>query len=405
MDIQSNKTWIDRLIWLLTLTFLSLSCILTEETYGSIVLLGCAVLIFLLSAMQTKWRVWFELDRFHWQWLAFGCYCLVSALWAWVPSEAIRRGSTIIQVLMCVVLMYIYYQDQEDLWQLYDAVRWSGVVVSIYAIYYYGIDVIMLSLTEGERLESSFANINTVGIMAAISVVVTLYEVFFRRRNWLALILSLTCLVTIAASGTRKALVVIMLGIALLIYFRYKSRDFIKTTLKILGMGALVIAVMAVVLSLPMFSGIMERMESFVALITGSGEADSSSLERSRFIEIGLEQFWKTPIFGIGIGNSGALLVKNFERNTYLHNNYVELLACGGIVGLLLFYSMYGYCLWFFCRNRSSGDPLINLGIVLILVMMAMDFARVSYYSKPTMFYMMIFFLQARQIKNRGAAQ
>ncbi len=405
MGIQGQRSAIDKLIWVLTVAFLTTICITATNVYGRYALLGFSVAIFACSIIQTKGVLRLELGRFHCHYIVFGLYILVSALWAWRPMAALEQSKTIFELLLCMSMIYVHYQYETDLWNLYSAVKWSGFISCLYTFFLYGPGTIFAVLISGGRLEVSFANINVLGVLAAFSVVITAYQLIFRKFHLLSVLLCLPCVLIVAASGTRKALLAVLLGIALIMVLRYKSKSFVKTALKFAGAGVVLVLLLGMVLSLPIFSGIMGRMEGTLALLTGKGEVDASTLERDLVIRIGMEQFWKTPFFGIGVGSSGALLVKNFFRDSYLHNNFVELLCCGGIVGFVIYYSMYYYCLRSFYQYRKSSDPSVKLGLILVILMLLMDFARVSYYSKPTVFYMMIFFLHIRNLKRRGRTQ
>lgn len=115
--------------------------------------------------------------------------------------------------------------------------------------------------------------------------------------------------------------------------------------------------------------------------------------------EVGFAQFLKTPIFGIGIGCSDVLLQHTINRSTYLHNNYIELLACGGIVGTALYYvprlpcsGTFGAAV--FCK---TGRPSACLTILLLLLIM--DYGAVAYSEKMQYLYLLMLFVQADKLR------
>ena len=72
----------------------------------------------------------------------------------------------------------------------------------------------------------------------------------------------------------------------------------------------------------------------------------ASNSERMKLINIGIEEFKSNPILGIGIGNYNVyaqeVLNYNFRSdNLTTHNIYLELLAETGIIGFILFISIY----------------------------------------------------------------
>ncbi len=403
IQIKKDNRMLDNLIWLFTVLYLVLVCVLSTDSTGSIVMFGCAGAVFLLSAIKTRGKVQIRVSRYHLYCLTFGVYALMSALWAMTPGRAQEQAFTILKLLLCMALMYIYYQQETNIWRLYDAIRWSGFAVSVYTILHVGVSAMAAVLLSGKRLEVYFSNINSVGIMAAFAVVITFYELFFQRVNVLALLMLIPCAFVIAASGTRKAVLIILMGCCILLYYRYKSKNALKTAMRILVIGMIVILAISVISSLPMFSGITERMDGFLALLTGEGKVDNSTYVRNLMVQVGLEEFAKRPLFGIGIGSSGTVLGQAIGTSTYFHNNYVELLCCGGIVGFAIYYSLFAYCLWNLFKYRNTSDSLIKLGLTLVIVFLAMDMARVTYYSKPTFFYTMVFYLHVESLKHTVA--
>ncbi len=392
---------IDRLIWILTLLYLFLVCVLTTDTWGSVVMFGCSGVIFVLSSIKAHGKIKIILSYYHVWWFVFAIFELSSALWAMSPQSAITQAATTIKLLICMALMYIYYQEENDLWRLYNVIRWSGVAVAIYTVFYLGIDLLMKVIFAGNRMEVDFANINTIGILASFSVVITLYELLFRKSNLFSSLTLVPCILIIAASGTRKALLAILIGGCILLYYRVKTKNVLKTALRVLIVGSVTFILLTSILSLPMFSGLMGRMAGLMALLGGEGKVDNSALVRNQMIHLGLEKFFEMPLFGIGIGSSSQYLSQTFVgKSSYLHNNYVELLCCGGIVGFVIYYSMFVYLLWTFYKHRNDSDNTVKLGLSMVIIYLAMDMARVSYYSKPTFFYTMIFYLQVKSLNS-----
>ena len=169
----------------------------------------------------------------------------------------------------------------------------------------------------------------------------------------------------------------------------------IETVFKFFAVCLLSVAVVVIIWSIPTFSPVTERLSQTLNQFTGKGAVDESTVRRAWFIEIGLKQFLKTPIQGIGIGNSLFII----GRNTYLHNNYVEILACGGILGILTFYSSYLYCGPTILKSIRNYDEITVLCVTFFVLQLVMDFMQVSYFSKDTFFYFMIFFLQTKRLR------
>ncbi|HLP78571.1 MAG TPA: O-antigen ligase family protein [Candidatus Paceibacterota bacterium] len=110
---------------------------------------------------------------------------------------------------------------------------------------------------------------------------------------------------------------------------------------------------------------------------------DSSFQTRADMIQQGLHLWSQAPVFGNGLDAFEGLS----GQGTYAHNNYVELLCDLGIVGTVLFYSMYGLVLIRAARVRLF---LKLYCWVFALALLLADVGYVSFRSKQTIMILMI---------------
>lgn len=82
-----------------------------------------------------------------------------------------------------------------------------------------------------------------------------------------------------------------------------------------------------------------------------------------------------------------------------MHNNYIELLAGTGVIGLLAYYSMYLYVAYNLIRYRDIHSNEYIMVLILFLSQIVMDMGMVSYESKSTYFYMMLFYLEVQLLR------
>jgi len=119
---------------------------------------------------------------------------------------------------------------------------------------------------------------------------------------------------------------------------------------------------------------ILGRFSSFDNNMVGVSDRFGSTGGRIFLIKVGFLTFQDSPIFGHGIANFFLLN----ELHVYAHNNYIELLVDLGIVGTILFYSIYFYLIKsFFMLNKHV--PIKIFIITFLTVLMVMDIAVVSY--------------------------
>ena len=170
-------------------------------------------------------------------------------------------------------------------------------------------------------------------------------------------------------------------------YYKYSTKIIIKNLFIWIGLGIILFFLFYWASTLPMFEGVMSRMESLTNLLKGSGKYDQSAWLRQRFIEIGMSQFYIHPIKGIGISSSGAILANLMGDDTYFHNNYVELLACGGLIGTVIYYK---YLFLFdkkILKNKHNKDVYYNFCIILIILLLFMEYASVTYFLKHNILF------------------
>lgn len=396
-QIRKGKNLIESLIWILTVALLSSFSVFNAETFGRYILIGVTFLMILLSAADNDGKIYLHFGMFQLMTGLFAIFVFFSAVWAWNPSDAIGMGSTIVQIIICMTVFYSYFLRKGDVDSLISAVMWAGYVVAFYITFTMGFSEILAGIDSGNRLDSEVDNINTLGMLSATSVVITIYYLVFKKsRNILAIISAVFGVVMTAASGSRKALVMLILGALLVFLFKYVSNDIFMSIIKIAVFAVVAFFVVRWFLSLPIFSVVEERMQTMInSFLDNGGKVDHSTWIREQYQIIGINQFKETPILGIGIGNSHFLTSRYFGKDTYLHNNFVELLSCGGIIGFTIYYSIYLYCFVKLFKVRNSS-PCVKMLLILMILLLIMDYGMVSYYSKAQYFYFMMFFIAAK---------
>ena len=398
---NTRDRFIDKVIVVLTTVWLVSFTIFSIETWGKYIYLLLTLVIFGLGAFRNNFKVNIAIEPFHICTVLFMLYGYVSYLWAIDGVYTLKRMSTVAQTLICMYFVYTYYRDDKDARRLLDCVMWAGYIVALYAIYYYGLGSIRTLIAVGDRIDNTFTNVNAIGMMAAYSLIITFSKIINRHYS-ASLIFSFPALLMVIASGSRKAFIILLFGA----FFVYLTRSVsqstkpIETLMKFVGGCLIGIIAVMIIWSIPAFKPVTERLLQTLNQFTGNGNVDESTIRRAWFIEIGLEQFFKTPIQGIGIGNSLFII----GRDTYLHNNYVEILACGGILGILTFYSSYLYCAKKLVVGMKKYNEITVLCFTFFVLQLVMDYMQVSYFAKDTFFYFIIFFLQAKNVGRNSNA-
>lgn len=394
---------IDKMIWLGTLFLFCSFYIFSTSSYSRFILLFITAAIACLLLVKNSGRVPLYWHSFHTCVFVFAFFCFLSYMWSISPTETLIKTSTILQLLICMSVLYIHFVRQKSITPLLDIIMWGGYLLTLFAFWFYGIDTIKRVVLSAGRLDNTFSNVNNIGMLAALSAVITISKILFGKFKAYYL-LALANILLVAACGSRKALVLFIVGTGAVVFLRYSAKNWIVSLLRYAVLGVILVVAFKLLLELPIFDGVNRRMEMLFNLYLNTGEkVGNSAFLRDLMVHAGWQQFLHTPVLGTGIASSGDLLLNVVGWRTYFHNNYIELLATGGIVGTLSYYLMLfvpAFKLWQqrYCKDKDTWLCLIIIGLLLM-----MDWGSVSYSSKSTYFYIMMLFIQAKITEMKGA--
>jgi O-antigen ligase len=235
----------------------------------------------------------------------------------------------------------------------------------------------------GYRLGGNMGiNSNNIAWLFGLLALFTIYF-FIEEKNWMMLLLYFFQLIIIFFTGSKNG---ILMAIIPIIYYGIKSLK------KLNLMACVLIIVLLVILwnmiqNIPLlYTLIGSRIDQFLFAIginqmSSNSVIDvSSTLKRMDMIKSAKQMFWEKPIFGWGIG----AFAKYSGYGYYCHNNYMELLVSGGIVGFIIY---YGYIIrrflqYLFSHKNKYGDLIYILLISIIII----DMGTVNFYSRISLY-------------------
>lgn len=331
----------------------------------------------------------------------FALYCFLSNFWAINSQLAIDKSKTLFMLSVLLLITYNFFIDLENSEEkLLKIIMWSGIIFSIYVILYYGIGEYFMKLINGERVGEEINNVNAIGMQTSISFIIAIFYALYNKKKKY-LLFSIIPLIVSLGTGSRKVIILIAIGTILLLVLKRETKiNIAKVTKKIL-LFVLIIYMLIYIAQMPMFGNIFERLQMSINSFTGEGKVDSSTEERILFIKAGIEQFLRKPILGIGIGNSSYITLDAAGWSTYLHNNFVELLATTGIVGFVLYYSVYFYIIINCIKLLNKKNKYINVILVIFITNLILEYGMVSYYTKSTYIYILLGLIVTEKMKRK----
>ena len=363
---QAQKKKLESLEFLCAiLFFLSLTlndCFGEKPGYHMIskylILLFMISVLFLIWVRKTKIPIWVIVFlSSNLLWWTLSC--------AWTVGNVGFVSTLALNVLLGLMTACFFYQSKNyDV--LFYALFVSGIALMLFSFVVYGFEGFFDILQEEERLGGEISNENTFGKIFAYGVISGLYLVIYQKKYWC----SIVCFLFLAfslASGSRKAILIIIIGVTLLLFIKVG----LKRPVAFVVILATLLTSLFLIIQLPMFSVANER---FITLIFG-GENDYSTHARNRMIAVGVDLFTQKPLIGWGVASYAS--VSGF--NTYSHNNFIEMLANYGIIGFVLYYSIHTYILLTLFVKIKNAGPQQAMMFTLVLTSLIMDYGNVSY--------------------------
>src|SRR5699024_10063678 len=93
----------------------------------------------------------------------------------------------------------------------------AGLVLTVYTVAREGFSGIIEQIEEGERLESDTSNINTIGMKLALTAIIGLYYMIFKKQFWVLPLIALPFIISVA-SASKKVIIMYVLAILLFSY-------------------------------------------------------------------------------------------------------------------------------------------------------------------------------------------
>ena len=391
-----------KIVWVLSVVLVASITIFESYTWGKYILMFVSFCILFIDILKSKGHYFYKIGYYQLFLMLIIIYTLVGSIWAISKIDIFSKTVTFVQILICMTILYNHYIKDYGVNTLWEIVKWASYCISIYSIIFYGFNYVIKMITSGVRLDNSYTNVNTIGMIATIGIIIQIDEMLRKKKLSISIIFCIPSFLMVIATQSRKALIMLVVGgILSLIFHNISNKKILINILKVFLILIMCIIGIRVLSSIEIFKGINERLMYIVAAFTGNGTVGASFSTRQKLIELGWSIFKEHPLVGIGIGCPHVIANQVLNFDAYLHNGFVEILAGGGIIGFILYYSSYVYIFYNLFKYRNYKDESYVLCVILALIFLFRDYAMVSMYSKITYFYFLIFFIYIQILKRR----
>lgn len=321
-------------------------------------------------------------DHYAWCLVLFWIFAWTSYLWASSPlfvfdSALLKRA---IQIIVSTILLLAVSKVRKGYGKTLLFVFTIATFISVVIL----LVRVPISAWGDERLGADAMGIssNALGILLSLACCSCLCFVA-RAKNLLWLLPAIIFYVVIVFTGTRQAMLVPFLYVAVRLALDVKK---IKTLLYIV---LLLLAIAALyqylVTDQTMRTIVGGRLEQLVASITGSGSySEHSIIERGNFRVWAMGLFLSSPIVGIGLnGFAGWLAASSYPNITTSHCNFTEILSGLGVFGFILFYLPYVLVLLrSFAARETAPDAkaIISIAVTMLVAQYAGEvYSNIAY--------------------------
>lgn len=315
----------------------------------------------------------FRLDYFYVWCVITSLYVLITTLWASMPSVVLEQGIEVIKNSIMAILVYNFINSKKKLYNILWFFVLINSLVSTIGILSL-LDEIKLIIL-GQRVDKILGmSVNAFSVQSAIAFVILIC--LLKNINIKKSLLGLPMLIVILLSGTRKSIIIIIIGVILKTFYYSNGKvKYIKGFIGILFS----IFIIYFILNIPiLYKLIGYRIEGILGIFGRSYSVDASLETRTDMISVGINLIKLHPILGYGFNHFRYIYENITGWQFYSHNNYIELIVSGGVIGFALFEYIYIY-IWK-CINRFSDEKAL-FNIILIIIFVS-QFAMVTYTSR-----------------------
>ncbi len=311
-------------------------------------------------------------------------YCALSTLWSTYYSTNIT-GTLLRMAVICMLItsITIYVDTQEDLERLISLFILGVSFICLYEFYATPVENWTTGLLGGNLPGN---NSNEIAFWAACAEMMAFYKAYIKEKKsyYIPVLFFITF---VLLSSSRKAVLMSLIApMGIMLLATYKPNYLFR----IIGILLSVFFVFYLIFTNETLYNIIGiRMKGLSEFLLKKDDYDTSLFLRQYFISVGKKLFVSSPLVGRGFGNFSHLLGENPSSEylnfggTYAHNNYWQILSELGLVGFIIYYSMYALIIFKLAKRVFvERDRLSYLFLVFIVVLMIFESGIVSLYSK-----------------------
>lgn len=358
---------------------------ITLFVFNDVKFIGTATGLMMLFASMLLWigrRAKRVIIPYNTVWyIAFTAYAALSCLWSsYLDANMASYFLRMVVIIAMITSISIYVDSPEDLERIIKL-----YILSVFMIVM--IEFLTVPFSEwadgGMGSHFSGSNSNGVAFLVFCAELMAFYE-FYSRGKKSYIILVVIFLFFIILSSSRKSMFAAIAGPMLFVLLSTYKKNYFFNIVTIAGLAVLV--VLFIMFDENAYNAIGKRFDSmfFFVFEDQDHKVDNSLYMRSYYIDLAQRMFSESPLFGKGMGNFAKIIDNVYMLDgVYSHNNYWQILSELGLVGFILYYSMYIFVIIRLAKGTFINKSRINmLFLTFMILLLILETGLVTYNSK-----------------------
>ncbi len=311
----------------------------------------------------------------------FTAYSASSGLWSsYINADMASYFLRMVVIIAMITSISIYVDKPEDLERIIKL-----YIFSMLAIVLMEFATVPFDEWSKGSMGSHFSgsNPNGVAFIVFCAELMAFYE-FYSRGKKRYLLLVAVFLVFIILSSSRKATFASIAGPILFVLLSTYKKNYFFNIIVVLTISILII--FFIMTDENAYNAVGRRFASMMSFMFENRhhKVDNSLYMRTYYIELAKKMFAESPLFGKGMGNFAKIIDNVYSlEGVYSHNNFWQILSELGLVGFLIYYSMYFVIIVRLAKGAFINKSRINmLFLTFMILLVVLETGLVTYHSK-----------------------
>ncbi len=358
---------------------------LTLFAFNEVKFIGTLTGILMLFASMLLWlgrRAEKVTIPYNTIWYAlFTAYSASSGLWSsYINADMASYFLRMVVIIAMITSVSIYVDKPEDLERIIKL-----YIFSMFAIVMIEFATVPVDEWAEGSMGSHFSgsNSNGVAFLVFCAELMAFYE-FYSRGKKSYILFVVVFLFFVILSSSRKAMFASVAGPILFVLLSTYKKNYFFNIVAVLTVSALV--VFFIMTDENAYNAIGRRFASMFTFWfeNRDHQVDNSLYMRSYYIELAKRMFAESPLFGKGMGNFAKIIDNVYMLDgVYSHNNFWQILSELGLIGFLIYYSMYFVIIIRLAKGAFINKSRMNmLFLTFMVLLMVLETGLVTYNSK-----------------------